>query len=462
VDKQDTTWRILDDARTISFNGGSDRYRRDDKLIRYAAVAIQYFTSAIVVDDQQAEGQKQDFLEFARATDEASPDPLKPQLDDVTVRAISEAVKPEPGKPVEHRYLLYHGPVKVRLLSQLSDPKAAVPDADKQMVDPALIDRYENALRLNSLTDYGRFGFWTSAIIFFTNVMHAVLGFMHRIIPNYGLCIIGLTFLVRLMMFPVSRRQAATMARMQEKMAKVQPEMKKIEEKYKNDFLAKRQAQQELYARHGINPAAGLGGCVMLFVQMPVFMGLYFALQENFFFRLQPLFTWLPWIPNLAAPDMLIWWGERIPWISDPTAQGNMLYLGPYFNLLPVVAATLMIVQQKLTMPPPQDEQQEMQQKMTKYMMVVFGLMFYKVPAGLGLYFIVSSLWGLTERKLLPKKKAADPTAPAEPGGVAAGGNGRPGVKGKKGKPALKDEVPPGKLQTWWQNVLKEAAKKQR
>src|SRR5436309_16014775 len=119
--------------------------------------------------------------------------------------------------------------------------------------------------------------------------MHAVLGFMHRIIPNYGLCIIGLTFLVRLMMFPLSRRQAATMARMQEKMANVQPEVQKLEEKYKNDFLAKRQAQQELYARHGINPAAGLGGCLMLFVHMPVFIGFYFALQEIFFFRLQAL-----------------------------------------------------------------------------------------------------------------------------------------------------------------------------
>ena len=64
-----------------------------------------------------------------------------------------------------------------------------------------------------------------------------------------------------------------------------------------------------------------------------------------------------------------------------------------------------MIVQQKMMTPPPPDEQQEMQQKMMKYMMVFFGLMFYKVAAGLCIYFIASSVWGFTERKLLPKKK---------------------------------------------------------
>src|SRR5262249_47758822 len=115
--------------------------------------------------------------------------------------------------------------------------------------------------------------------------------------------------------------------------------------------------------------------------------------------------------------DMLIWWGEGIPWISRPIDQGSLLYLGPFFNLLPVIAVALMLVQQKLMTPPPADEQQEMQQKMMKYMMVFMGLMFYKVAAGLCLYFIASSLWGFAERKLLPKKKEGA-------AGPAASGNG--------------------------------------
>src|SRR5262249_36979311 len=142
-----------------------------------------------------------------------------------------------------------------------------------------------------------------------------------------------------------------------------------------------------------------------IFLQMPIFLGLYYCLQESILFRLAPFL----WIKNLAAPDMLIKWGENIPVISHPipALEGGgfigaiifpllntllrMLYLGPYFNLLPVIAVVLMILQQKFLMPPATDETQEMQQKVMKYMMVFFGVMFYKVAAGLCIYFIVSS-----------------------------------------------------------------------
>jgi YidC/Oxa1 family membrane protein insertase len=96
-----------------------------------------------------------------------------------------------------------------------------------------------------------------------------------------------------------------------------------------------------------------------------------------------------------------------------------MFYLGPYFNLLPVIAVALMIVQQKLFTPPPTDEQQEMQQSMMKYMMVFMGLMFYKIPAGLSLYFIASSLWGIIERKTIGKKPASG-TPGDDPGALAS------------------------------------------
>ena len=93
----------------------------------------------------------------------------------------------------------------------------------------------------------------------------------------------------------------------------------------------------KLYREHGINPAAAMGGCLLSLCQMPIFMGLYYALQESVFFRLEPVFG-SAWIPNLAAPDMLAWWSESIPFISEPEDLGGMIYLGPYFNLLPVIA----------------------------------------------------------------------------------------------------------------------------
>jgi YidC/Oxa1 family membrane protein insertase len=155
-----------------------------------------------------------------------------------------------------------------------------------------------------------------------------------------------------------------------------------------------------------------------MLLQMPILMGLYYALQESILFRLGPF--WPTWITNLAAPDMLMhwvpWrpdWSDKIPWISRPEDYGSFLYLGPYLNVLPIVAVALMIVQQKMYTPPPADEQQAAQQSMMKYMMIFMGLMFYKMASGLCVYFIASSLWGFAERRLLPKKK--------EPGSGADG-----------------------------------------
>src|SRR5207253_5524668 len=162
---------------------------------------------------------------------------------------------------------------------------------------------------------------------------------------------------------------------MQEKMKLLGPEMKVLKEKHKSDFRAFSQAQQELYRRHNVNPFAGMAGCLPLLAQMPIFMGLYYALQESIHFRLAPFV----WIRNLAAPDMLFYWGQSMPWINRPEDMGGFFYLGPYFNLLPVIAVALMIVQQKFLMPPATDEAQEMQQKMMKYMSIFFGILFYKV-----------------------------------------------------------------------------------
>ena len=455
TDTKHRVWRDLQDSRTIGFRGGGDERRRgEESLIRYAAIATQYFASAVVVDDQQENGVKQNFISWVRPTIEGAPVPGKPYLDDITVRLVSEPIELAPGAPVVHKYLLYNGPVKVRLLGHLEGEKA---------VNEKLVERYEIQLGLNTMTDVGNFGFWTNLLIACTNLMHGLLWYLHKyVMPwSYGLCVILLTVMVRGMMFPVSRKQALASAKMQAKMQEIAPEVKKLEEKYK-DKLELQKAKQDLYVKRGINPLAMMGTCWIVFAQMPIFLGLYYSLQESIHFRLAPFL----WIKNLAAPDMLIWWGERIPFISRPEDQGSFLYLGPYFNLLPIIAVTLMIIQQKMLTPPPTDEQQEMQQKMMKYMMVFFGLMFYKVAAGLCIYFIASSLWGVAERKLLPKRQIAGvPGAP--PGGGGKGGSGRPPGGGGRSPARLKPKDPRdngngavNKVREWWNEVLEAARKK--
>jgi len=469
-DDKHEAWREFQDLRYIAIRGGGDEVisnTNENRHLSYGGVALQYFASMVVVDDEQ---EDRTFIKTARPTLENAtvkgrigkvggseftlvlPDkttrtfildkgqPANEQIDrftmgqevgvvsmtdpndreialeilpaaqtnplfqdDIAVRLNTKTVELKPGEPVVHKYLLYNGPVKVRLLGHLAGDKA-VPDE--------LLTRYLDKLRLDTLTDYhfqGQgFPAWigehisspvglTRVIISVTNLMHGILTVLHKILPgdaNYGLCIILLTIMVRGVMFPVSRKMALTSLRMQE----LAPELKKLQEKHKDDPQARTRAQMELYRKHNVSP---LGSCWMVFLQMPIFLGLYYALQESIHFRLAKFL----WIDNLAAPDMLIYWTDNIPFLSRPESYGGFLYLGPYFNILPIVAVAFMMVQQKLTMPPAVDEQTAMQQKIMKYMMIFMGLMFYKVAAGLCLYFIASSVWGYTERKLLPKKK---------------------------------------------------------
>jgi YidC/Oxa1 family membrane protein insertase len=288
---------------------------------------------------------------------------------------------------------VFLGPKRPNLLSQYYPKSATLPG------DP----NYS----LEDLIYYGWFGS-------IARIMLSILHFFFHIVGNYGLAIIMLTVLVRGLMFPISYKQTKNMARIQA----LKPEMDRINEKYKTDLQKKSQATQELYRKHSINP---LGGCLPLFLQMPIFIGLYRSLMVDVELRQSPLFTSaIRWCSNLAAPDMLWNWSSIMP---PFITQG---ILGPYLNILPIVTVSIMLVTQKMSMPPPANEQAAMQQKMMKYMMVFFGLMFYKVAAGLCLYLIVSSLWGIAERKLLPKNQLAGAAASGDASGSGFGSGGRP------------------------------------
>ena len=158
-----------------------------------------------------------------------------------------------------------------------------------------------------------------------------------------------------------------------------------------------------MYKKHNFNP---LSGCLVVFIQMPIFIGLYRVLMVDVELRAAPLISEaVRWCSNLSAPDMLFCWK---PWMPDWFNAGvGMFALGPYFNLLPLLTVVLMIWQQKVLTPPPTDEQAIMMQKMMKYMMVFMGLMFFKVASGLCIYIVISSLWSMVERRFLPKAATA-------------------------------------------------------
>jgi YidC/Oxa1 family membrane protein insertase len=301
---------------------------------------------------------------------------------------VSERAKIKPGESVSHQFHLFLGPKSTNLLEEYG---------------------------ISGIIEYGWFGF-------VARPLSRLLHFFYRITWNYGLAIILLTVLVRGCMFPVGRKAARNAQMMQE----LAPEIKKIKEKYKNDMEKQAQAQRELWKKHNFNP---LGGCWLMFLQLPIFIGLYRCLSVDIELRQAPLIPGVQWCSNLAAPDMFLNW-------ETPSLQfltGTAGWLGPYLNLLPIVTIALFMLQQKLFTPPATDEQTMMQQRMMKYMMVLMGFLFFKVPSGLCIYFIASSLWGIAERKLLPKpdlKKTAEAGSLTDRGKRKAGDE--PDHRGKR------------------------------
>ena len=248
------------------------------------------------------------------------------------------------------------------------------------------------ALQHYGLSDTRTFGWfgWCSMVLL--QVLHFFYWITFK--TSYGLAIIMLTVMVRMLMIPFSRKAALNAQMMQH----LSPQVKEINEKYGSDLEKKSAATQALYKKYKFNP---LSGCFMMFFQLPIFYGLYKALNVDIALRDQPFIPGIQWCSNLAAPDQFLNWQSWMPsWIASETG-----YLGPYLNILPILTMFLFILQQKLFTPPATDDQQKMMQKMMMFMMLFMGFMFFKVPSGLCLYFITSSLWAVIERKLLPKPK---------------------------------------------------------
>lgn len=326
---------------------------------RYAGVDVQFFAALVAPLDDRSEEQRI----AGRLIDRTYPvliqrDLLDINHSDVSFRMASSPVSLKAEESVTHRFALFVGPKR----SDLLDPEP---------------------MQADQVLDYGSwFGFIARG-------MHFLLDTFYRLGMPYALAIICLTVLVRGCMFPLSRKQAISAAKMKE----LQPRLNELKTKFGDDKQKLAQAQMELWRKHDINP---LGGCFPLFFQLPIFVALYTCLNTAVDLRLSSFL----WIENLAAPDALF----RMPW--------TLPMLGRDFNLLPCITVVLFYLQQKMFMPPPADEQQEMQQKMMNMMTLVFGFMFWHMPAGLCLYFIASSLWGIAERKLLGTTSAAMVTEP--------------------------------------------------
>jgi len=392
--------------------------------LRFAGVENQYFAT-LIEPVPPPTGQETRWDDSAVALYHAPRNPQDQavtQKGAVSVKIKSRPIKLGPDEKVSHKYRVFAGTKAPEVLAPYGAEGLAAyrksswipfaPYLARVFITPTLGFTYEMTRQVSALFGGTR--------------------------GNYGIAIILLTFLVRLILFPLGRKQALSAQKMQE----LQPYLKEIQEKYKDDKERLTKETFAVYKRHGFNP---FGGCVPALVQLPIFVGLWQALNTSVVLRHAPFL----WIRDLAAPDMLFQFpgGTDIP------------FLGRWFNLLPLVVVSLMLIQTKLFSPPPTTPEAEMNQKMMKYMMAFMAVMFYKVPAGLGIYFITSSLWSIGERLLIPKlqKRKALP-GPDSPDG----GDGQPSLlpRGGKGGPLPEPPAkPPGRFSQFWEKMMDEARK---
>jgi YidC/Oxa1 family membrane protein insertase len=207
---------------------------------------------------------------------------------------------------------------------------------------------------------------WLDAI---AKGIYWLLGFLHKIIPSWGLCIILISLIVYGAMYPLTLKSMLSMKRMQA----LQPKMAELRERYKKNPEKLNKEIMELYKQHQVNP---MSGCLPLLFQMPIFVGLYQVLWRSIYFRGEGFL----WIKDLSMPDQLF----KLPF--------TVPFLGDYFNILPILMTGIMFAQQRMTMKSMAggDPEQIAQQKMMAVFFPIFlGFIFYNFASGLNLYFVV-------------------------------------------------------------------------
>jgi YidC/Oxa1 family membrane protein insertase len=317
------------------FGGGQLEEPREYAAdVDWAGAQSRYFLAALISDVPREAG--------ARFT------PLEPGVEAMTEVAF-QAVSIPPGQRAERELQVYLGP---KLQSNL--------EAVGAHLDEAILKGW-----FPSLT---RFFIW-------------LLVATHSVVPNYGVAIVLVTIMVRLLMAPVMARQMKSM----KKMGALQPKMKEVQQKYADDRQKQSEAMMAVYREAGMSPFSAMAGCFPMLLQLPVFIGLYYALQGAIQLRQEPFVLW---ITDLSAPEALF----TIPGLELPV------------RLLPLLMGGSMVLQQKMT-PTTMDPAQA--RMMLTVMPVMFTLLFYQFASGLVLYWLVSNLLGILQQVLTNRSPAA-------------------------------------------------------
>ncbi len=213
----------------------------------------------------------------------------------------------------------------------------------------SIISSYND--KLDRIIRFGTFGFIGKPLLY-------VLKYLYSIVGNYGLAIILLTFLIRLIFYPLTYKSFKSM----KEMSNLQPQLKELQLKYKGKPELLNKSTMELYKKHKVNP---LGGCLPIIIQIPVFIALYNVLLNAIELRNAPFIFW---ITDLSAKD-------------------------PYY-ITPIIMGLTMFIQQKLS-PSTLDP---MQAKIMLFLPIIFTIMFMGFPSGLVIYWIANNVFTIIQQ----------------------------------------------------------------
>ena len=251
----------------------------------------------------------------------------------------------KPGETARYSFDLYLGPANYAILKEVGNS-------------------------FEQIVDFGIFGkiYLPQALIWLLNWIYGLIG-------SYGWAIILLTIIIKVVLWPLTHKSYASMGKMQ----KLQPQLAELKEKYKGDSKKIQAETMKLYKANGVNP---MGGCLPMLLQMPILFALFTTLRNTILLRKAPFWI-IPgkWIKDLSGPDVLMVLDKSYP------------IIGNHLNILPLLMGLSFFLQQKFTPTGGGGSAQSAQQQkmMATLMPVMFTFLFYSLPSGLNLYFMLST-----------------------------------------------------------------------
>jgi YidC/Oxa1 family membrane protein insertase len=270
----------------------------------------------------------------------------------------------------------------------------------------------------------------------------------HLVLRDWGLAIICLVLLVRLLLHPITKKSQVHMVKMQ----KMGPEMEKLKKKYADDKDALAKAQMQFYKEQGMTPVLG---CLPMFLQMPIWIALWNCLQSTLELRHAPFLYGLTWIKDLSKPDYLIHFAHPIPLIFSMHLAG--------INILPLLLAVVFYVQSKFQPKPAAltPEQAQQQKMMVVMSTALFPIMLYTGPSGLNLYILTSTAFGIMESKVIRRHiKEREELEKLGPTIIDAPPPGKGGKKSEPEEPKKKNWL--ARLQEKAEQIKNEGDKRKR